>query len=203
MGLIRPSSSAVPIANPLVFPERRRSGFSSGFTLVELMLAAAVGALLFLVALQLLLGEARHGGDLARHLLLRRLQQRTLQLIKDDLQAASAWRLDPASASDWSCPMAGRQPLLAITPRHGGSPLVYSLGTAPSTIWRGRVLMRCGPAFDLQGRTRHNSTYQNRVVLDAVEALRFTQPIGLPVLRMQLIQKIPGREQTVVSSAVG
>ena len=74
MGLIRPRSSAVPIANPLVFPERR----SNGFTLVELMLAAALGALLFLVALQLLLAEARHGGDLARHLLLRRLQQRTL-----------------------------------------------------------------------------------------------------------------------------
>ena len=203
MALIPPGSSAVPIAVLLVSSERRRSGFSSGFTLVELMLAAALGALLFLVALQLLLGEARQSSDLARHLLLRRLQHRTLQLIKDDLASASFWRLDPAAETAWSCPLAGRQPLIAITPRHGGSPVVYSLGTAPSAIWRGSVLMRCGPAFDLQGRTRHNSTYQNRVVLDAVEALRFTQPIGLPVLRMQLIQKIPGREQTVVSSAVG
>lgn len=199
MALIRPSSSAVPIANPLVFPERR----PNGFTLVELMLAAALGALLFLVALQLLLGEARHGGDLARHLLLRRLQQRTLQLIKDDLQAASAWKLDPAAESDWSCPLAGRQPLIAITPRHGGSPVVYSLGEAPSTIWRGSVLMRCGPAFNLQGRTRHGAAYQNRVVLDAVEALVLEQPTGLPVLQMKLEQRIPGREQTVVSSAVG
>jgi len=99
--------------------------------------------------------------------------------------------------------MAGRQPLLAITPRHGGSPVVYSLGAAPSTIWRGRVLMRCGPGFNLHGHTRHDSTYQNRVVLDAVEALVIEQPNGLPVLRMQLEQRIPGREQTVVSSAVG
>ena len=172
MALIRPSSSAVPIANPLVFPERR----PNGFTLVELMLAAALGALLFLVA---------------------------LQLIKDDLQAASAWKLDPAAESDWSCPLAGRQPLIAITPRHGGSPVVYSLGEAPSTIWRGSVLMRCGPAFNLQGRTRHGAAYQNRVVLDAVEALVLEQPTGLPVLQMKLEQRIPGREQTVVSSAVG
>ena len=199
MGLIRPRSSAVPIAVPLVFPERR----PNGFTLVELMLAASLGALLFLVALQLLLGEARQGGDLARHLLLRRLQQRTLQLIKDDLATASSWRLDPAAESVWSCPLVGRQPLIAITPRHGGSPLVYSLGAAPSTIWRGRVLMRCGPAFNLQGHTRHDSTYQNRVVLDAVEALVLEQPTGLPVLRMQLEQRSPCREQTVVSSAVG
>ena len=199
MALIRPSSSAVPIAVLMVSLDGR----PNGFTLVELMLAAALGALLFLVALQLLLGEARQGGDLARHLLLRRLQQRTLQLIKDDLQAASSWRLDPAAESDWSCPMAGRQPLLAITPRHGGSPVVYSLGAAPSTIWRGSVLMRCGPAFDLQGRSRHNSTYQNRVVLDAVDALVLDQPTGLPVLQIQLEQRIPGREKPVVSSAVG
>ena len=199
MALIRPSSSAVPIANLLVFPERR----PNGFTLVELMLAAALGALLFLMALQLLLGEARHGGDLARHLLLRRLQQRTLQLIKDDLASASFWKLDPAAESDWSCPLAGRKALIAITPRRGGSPVVYSLGAAPSTIWRGSVLMRCGPAFDLQGRSRHNSTYQNRVVLDAVDALVLDQPTGLPVLQIQLEQRIPGREKPVVSSAVG
>ena len=199
MALIPSSSSVVPIANPLVSPER----CPSGFTLVELMLAAALGALLFLVALQLLLGEARQGGDLARHLLLRRLQQRTLQLIKDDLALASSWRLDPLTASAWSCPMAGRKALIAITPRHGGSPVVYSLGAAPSTIWRGSVLMRCGPAFDLQGRTRHNSTYQNRVVLDAVEALTLEQPFDLPVLKMQLTQRIPRREQTVVTSELG
>ena len=183
----------------MVFPERR----PNGFTLVELLLATALGALLFLVALQLLLGEARHGGDLARHLLLRRLQQRTLQLIKNDLQAASFWKLDPAAESDWSCPLASRKALIAITPRHGGSPVVYSLGAAPSTIWRGSVLMRCGPAFDLQGSTRQNSTYQNRVVLDAVDALVLDQPTGLPVLQMQLEQRIPGREKPVVSSAVG
>ena len=183
----------------MVFPERR----PNGFTLVELLLAAALGALLFLMALQLLLGEARHGGDLARHLLLRRLQQRTLQLIKADLATASFWRLEPAAESAWPCPMAGRRPLIAINPRHGISPVIYSLGPAPSAIWHGSVLMRCGPAFDLQGRTRAGSSYQNRVVLDAVDALMIDQSPGLPVLRLQLRQRIPGREQMVVSSAVG
>ena len=155
------------------------------------------------MALQLLLSEARHGGDLALNLLLRRFQQRTLQLIKDDLATASSWRLDPAAESAWPCPLSGRQALIAITPRHGGSPVIYSLGAAPSTIWRGSVLMRCGPAFNLTGRTRQDSAYQNRVVLDAVESLTLHQPLGLPVLRMQLGQRSPGREQTVVSSAVG
>ena len=181
----------------------RSERFCNGFTLVELMLAAALGALLFLLALQLLLGEARHGGSMARQLLQRRLQQRTLQLIKADLATASSWRLDPDADSAWSCPMAGRQPLIAITPRHGVLPVVYSLGPAPSAIWRGSVLMRCGPAFDLQGRTRAGSSYQNRVVLDALDALVIDQSPGLPVLRMQLRQRIPGREQMVVSSAVG
>ena len=63
--------------------------------------------------------------------------------------------------------------------------------------------MRCGPAFNLQGHPRHDSTYQNRVVLDAVEALVLDQPPGLPVLKMQLRQRIPGREQTVVTSEIG
>ena len=62
-----------------------------------------------------------------------------------------------------------RQPKLAITPRDGSDPVVYSLGSAPSAIWRGEVLMRCGAAFDLQGGIRDGSRYQNRVVLDGVD----------------------------------
>jgi hypothetical protein len=47
------------------------------------------------VAFQLLLGEARQGGALAQRLILRRLQRRTLQLIKRDLADAKRWQLQP------------------------------------------------------------------------------------------------------------
>ena len=63
------------------------------------------------------------------------------------------------------------------------------LGSAPSAIWRGDVLMCCGPAFDLWGGIRRGSRYQNRVVLDGVERFELHQPSGLPVLQMQLEQR--------------
>jgi len=183
-------------------PELRRR---TGFTLVELLVAAALGVLLCGVAMRLLLGEARHGGALAQRLLLKGLQRRTLDLVKADLDVAASWQVAPASdlAASWSCPLAGRQPLLAITPRHGMGPVLYSVGSAPSAIWRGPVLMRCGPAFDLEGRMRPGSSYQNRVVLDAVEAFRITQPDGLPVLKLELEQRLPGNGPPVRSSAFG
>ena len=66
---------------------------------------------------------------------------------------------------------------------------MYSLGAAPSAIWRGAVLMRCGPAFDLHGGIRGGSRYQNRVVLDGVDRFELHQPPGLPVLLMELEQR--------------
>ena len=49
----------------------------AGFSLVELLLVAALGVGLCGVAFQLLLGEARQGGALAQRLMVRRLQRRT------------------------------------------------------------------------------------------------------------------------------
>ena len=177
----------------------------TGFTLVELLVAMALGVLLSGVAMRMLLGEARHGEALAQRLLLKGLQRRTLDLVKADLNVAASWHVAPSTdlAISWSCPLAGRQPLLAITPRHGTEPVLYSVGRAPSTIWRGRVLMRCGPAFDLQGRMRSGSSYQNRVVLDAVEAFQISQPEGLPVLKLELEQRLPGNGPLVRSTAFG
>ena len=63
--------------------------------------------------------------------------------------------------------------------------------------------MRCGPAFDLDGRQRLDSRYQNRVVLDALDAVRLEQDPALPLVRLQLEQRSPGSDQPVVSSAVG
>ena len=166
----------------------RSTRAAQGFTLVELMLAALVGCLLCSVAFQLLFAETRQGGSFADSLQLKQWQRRTLQLVKGDLERASRWQIDPDPSGSWPCALADRQPKLAITPRDGSDPVVYSLGSAPSAIWRGEVLMRCGPAFDLHGGIRNGSRYQNRVVLDGVERFELHQPSGLPVLQMQLEQ---------------
>ena len=180
----------------------RRSRSAKGFTLVELMLAALLGCLMCGVAFQLLFADIRYGGVLAELLQLKQWQRRTLELVKGDLERASSWRIDPDASADWPCALADRQPKLAITPTDGSDPVVYSLGPAPSAIWRGDVLMRCGPAFDLRGGVRSGSRYQNRVVLDGVDRFQLHQPSGLPVLQMQLEQstRLGGR---VRSQAVG
>ena len=99
------------------------------------------------------------------------------------------WQIDPDPSGRWPCAMADWQLGLAITPRDGSDPVVYSLGPAPSAIWRGDVLMRCGPAFELHGGIRPGGRYQNRVVLDGVDRFQLHQPSGLPVLQMQLEQR--------------
>ena len=167
----------------------RKTRAAQGFTLVELMLAALLGCLLCGVAFQLLFAETRQGGALAESLQLKQWQRRTLELVKHDLDRASCWQIDPDPSGRWPCAWADRQPKLAITPIDGSDPVVYSLGKAPSAIWRGDVLMRCGPAFDLHGGIRSGSRYQNRVVLDGVDRFQLHQPSGLPVLQMQLEQR--------------
>jgi len=167
----------------------RKSHAPQGFTLVELMLAALMGCLLCGVAFQLLFAETRQGGALAESLQLKQWQRRTLELLQGDLERASSWQIDPDPSADWPCALADRQPKLTITPRDGSDPVVYSLGSAPSAIWRGDVLMRCGPAFDLHGGIRSGSRYQNRVVLDGVDRFALQQSLGLPVLQMQLEQR--------------
>jgi hypothetical protein len=104
--------------------------------------------------------------------------------------------------------MAHRDVLIAIHQADGSLPVLYSLGTPPSGIWRGQVLMRCGPAFDLQGRSRASSSYQHRVVLDAVNTIKLHQPLGLPVIEMELEQLLKGgthndSPKSVRSRAVG
>ena len=174
-----------------------------GFSLLELLLAAALGTVVFALALRLLIGESVQSGSLAQRLQLRRVQRRTLRLLQGDLSGAISWQLSPDPSPTWPCSMRGRQPLLAITPHRSSVPVVYSLGPAPSAIWRGSVLMRCGPAFDLDGQPRLESRYQNRVVLDAIDAVRLEQDPALPLVRLQLEQSIPGSDQPVISSAVG
>ena len=172
----------------------------AGFSLVELLLAMALGVLLSGVAIQLLLGDVRASGGLARRFQLRSWQRRTLALVKDDLDRASSWQVRPESSRTWPCALAGRQPRLVISPRDGSVAVVYSIGAAPSPIWRGPVLMRCGPAFTLNGRPS-SGAYQNRVVLDGVERFTVDDHPELPVLLLQLEQR--SGDQLIRSSAVG
>ena len=176
---------------------------SCGFTLVELLLAAGLGVVFCSLAAQLLIGDLADGSALARRLQLRRLQRRTLMLVKGDLSRADHWQLQPAIDPGWRCAMAGRQPLIAIRSTDGAAAVVYSLGPPPSSIWKGQVLMRCGPSFTLQGQPNLEGAYQNRVVLDQVEAFHLEQDPQLPLLRLEIQQRWPGSDQLLRSSAVG
>jgi len=76
----------------------------------------------------------------------------SLRLIQSDLANASGWIVDPDSTTLGECNLSQRRPLLAITPRDGSPALIYTVGNAPLSIWRSPVLVRCSPAFDLDGR---------------------------------------------------
>jgi len=184
---------------------RRLSRFAhrtaKGFTLVELLLAAGLGTVLCGALLQLLLGDLRLTGAMAQRLQARRQQQRALALIREEAELGYGVVADPQPSADWPCGLAGRRPVLAIAlsrqdPDARQHAIVYSIGSAPSPIWRGQVLMRCGPAYGLDGRMDPTSNAQNRVLLDALPlegggGLEVNAHPQLPVLELQLTQQLP------------
>jgi hypothetical protein len=71
-------------------------------------------------------------------------------------------------------------------------PITYSLGKPAEPIWRGWVLMRCGPAYGLHGELGSGAA-QNRVVLDALassDGFR-AEPGADGVLRLEVQQSWP------------
>ena len=138
-----------------------------GFTLVELLLALCLGVGLCGAILQILLQESQLGARINQSLRERNQQQRTLALIRQDIQVSQRISSDPQNEQH-ACPLTGRLPVLHLSTDKGT--ITYSVGAAPSSIWRGQVLMRCGPAFDLEGQLSAGSTAQNRVVIDALAA---------------------------------
>lgn len=126
-----------------------------------------VGLLLCSAMLQGLLADGKHSQRLSRLLRERAVQQRTLALVKGDLAQADAVSEAP-EAEQPSCSLAGRRAVLHLHTAKG--PITYSVGAAPSAIWRGQVLMRCGPAFGLDGLLTAGSQAQNRVVIDGLAA---------------------------------
>jgi hypothetical protein len=142
-----------------------------GFSLVELMLSLSLGLALSGAMLQGLMAEGQNGARFSRLLRERAAQRRTLELVKQDLAQATAVSETPEHEQH-GCSLAGRIAVLHL--RTGAGPITYSVGAAPSAIWRGRVLMRCGPAFGLDGLITAGSASMNRVVID-----------GLPVKETQ------------------
>ncbi|MFL0773525.1 MAG: prepilin-type cleavage/methylation domain-containing protein [Prochlorococcus sp.] len=189
----------------------------NGFCLAELLIASCLGMLLFAVALRLIFTDLAIGGAMALRLREKSLQRRTLALIKDDLAEAYSWQVKPRSSSQWPCPLAGRTPVLVIHTTAddalvSGSAIIYSVGAAPSSIWRGAVLMRCGPAYKLSGESSLGSRFLNRVVLDGLPAGGAPEEQGfvarpdhqLPVLHLELRQRLGltgGRDQWIRSKA--
>ncbi len=158
---------------------------SRGFSLVELLLALAIGCGLSGVLLQALVAEGANSQRFGRVLRERAVAQRTLELVRGDLLQARGLA-DPATLAP-ACNLAGRSVVLHLATAAG--PITYSLGKPAEPIWRGRVLLRCGPAYGLHGELGSGAA-QNRVVLDALatsDGFR-AQPDGDGVLRLELRQ---------------
>jgi hypothetical protein len=138
---------------------------AAGFSLLELLLALALGLVLSGLMLQGLIDGGQNGQRLARLLRERAVQRRALALVKAEVALATAVSTTPQLEAH-GCSLAGRQPVLHLSTAAGA--ITYSVGAAPSAIWRGRVLMRCGPAYGLNGQLSAAGPPQNRVVIDGL-----------------------------------
>lgn len=139
-----------------------------GFSLVELMLAMSLGLVFSGVMIQALLGEGENAQQFTRALRERTYQRRAVALIRSDLERTRQVIEDNASDPATACGgLGGRRRVLTLETAEGT--IVYSVGAAPSGIWRGRVLMRCGPAFGEYGQASAGA-FQSRVVLDGLAA---------------------------------
>ncbi|MDA9149101.1 prepilin-type N-terminal cleavage/methylation domain-containing protein [Synechococcus sp. AH-229-G18] len=183
----------------------------SGFSLIELLLTLSIGCLLLVVLMQLIGADLRLGNRMANRLRGSAQQRRTLELIRNELAISSRWSVELTPSHQWPCGMAGRQLVLAIGLDSSNTlalpqNIVYSVGVAPSPIWRGQVLMRCGPAYGLDGAMKSGGKAQNRVVIDGLpkDGLGFQarQDPRSRVLHLQLEQESLAGSSRLRSAAV-
>lgn len=153
----------------------RRRHAAAGFGLAELMLAMGLGLVVSAAMLQSLLVDSRSGQRLVARLQQRQLQQRALALVAADLRQANQLSRTP-ELEQHGCNLAGRQAVLHL--RSAAGPISYSVGAAPSGLWHGQVLMRCGPAYGLDGQLSTGGVSQNRVVLDGLGSTGNTGSTG-------------------------
>lgn len=179
-----------------------RPARSAGLTLVELLLGLGLGMALFVTLLQALLLHSRGNERLVRLMRERGVQRRTLALLRSEILRAERLELGESLALQPACSLAGRRPVLHLQTDRGT--ISYTLGAAPSPIWRGQVLMRCGPAYGLEGDLSAGNS-QNRVLLDSLARGGFEAGRSAPGhLRLRLLQDFQltdGNRQTI-SSAV-
>ena len=179
----------------------RQPGAAAAFTLIELLLALTLGVVGCAAMVQLLLSDTRSSTLLVRRLRAGLEQRRVLELIREDVLRSSAISL--AAVSQVACPLAGRTVVLHL--EGATSPVTYSIGSPPSAIWQGQVLMRCGPAFTLDGQPSAGMAL-NRVVLDGLPAggLKVLALAG-GRLELELQQELPdhhGHKPRIASTLV-
>jgi type II secretory pathway pseudopilin PulG len=145
--------------------QRRSTAAAAGFGLVELLLSLALGLVLCGAVVQALVGDGQIARRFTRQLRERGHQRRALELVRQDLERATAV-LPVANPSAVSCGLAGRQVVLQLETPEGT--VTYSVGAPPSGIWRGEVLVRCGPAYGLDGRVNPGTAFVSRVLLDGL-----------------------------------
>jgi len=153
--------------------------------LPELLLAFGLGLGVCALMLQSVLAEGHNSQRLSRLLRERLVAERAFDLLRSDLQRATA-AATAAAPADAACNLGGRAVVLHLDTPEGA--VTYSLGRPAEPIWRGQVLMRCGPAYDLTGVLSEGAV-QNRVLLDALveqQGLRLERPAaGLLALRLE------------------
>ena len=165
--------------------------------MLELLLASSLGLILFGVGMTLLMGDARSAA-MAAALQGRRWQRRTLALIQADLHGP------PVGRSIRNRPPAGPVPWLDVIPAWRSSPRRFPTSgvchwRAPSPIWRGPVLVRCGPAYGLEGLPRGCLPEPSRA--DGVDRFGVIPHPDLPVLQLELEQR--RGDQLIRSLGVG
>jgi prepilin-type N-terminal cleavage/methylation domain-containing protein len=150
---------------------RPQAGFSLPELLVSLLLAGLVSGAL----LQALLLETQASQRLGRLLRERQQGQRALELLRQEIQQAQWLSRQLRQADIAPCSLSRRQVVLQLGTASGV--ITYSLGPAPDPIWRGRVLLRCGPAYALDGGLGQGQV-QQRVLLDALAPEGLTTQMG-------------------------
>lgn len=156
---------------------QRRSIRQAGFSLVELLVSLLLAGVVSGALLQALLLDTQASQRLGRQLRERQQGQRALELLRQELQQAQWVRRgdQPLLPAGPQCSLAGRQVVLQLGTASGV--ITYSEGPASEPIWRGRVLLRCGPAYGLDGGLAAGQP-QHRVLLDALAPQGFTAQPG-------------------------
>jgi type II secretory pathway pseudopilin PulG len=160
--------------------------------LVELLVALMISGVLLALVLQLLVGDLRQVGRLGRWLREQQTGQRTLDLIRSELQQAE--HVSFSGEPPAGCGSQNRRVVLQLSGRTAGGAtamVTYTYGASPASIWRGSVLMRCGPAYGLDGSWSDGEAVV-RVLIDALPAEEGFVAVGSAsgILRLQLRRQL-------------